>query len=128
MIKLPSGAKLEITLAPFADGKALYQAILDEAKGIKLNPQDEIDTNMWKDLMCVAFSSKKIEKEIENCFKRCLYNGKKIDADTFEPEEARQDYLEACVEVVKANVLPFVKSLYVKYSHILEALKASSQP
>lgn len=126
-VDLPSGAVLEITLAPFADAKALYQAVLDELKGLKFNPEDEIDVNFIKDLFCSGFSSKKVEAALDLCFKRVLYNGQKIDKDTFEPEEARQDYLMACIEVAKANILPFVKSLFADYSHILERLKASVQ-
>lgn len=123
---LPSGAELEVHLAPFADAKALAQAILEEMKCLQLNPKDEIDTNMWKNIVCIGFSSKKIEACLNKCLDRCLYNGMRILPDTFEPEEARQDYMEVLMHVAKANNLPFVKSLFAKYAHILGILKESA--
>lgn len=125
MIKLPSGAKLEITIAPFKDARALYQALLEEVKSLKMDPEAEVDVNLWKDLFCAALSSKKIEAALDVCMARALYNGVRISDETFEKVEAREDYIDACYEVAKANIQPFTKSLYVKYSHILGKLKVS---
>jgi len=119
MVKLPSGAELVITLAPFADSKTLYQAVLEEMKDLKLDPEAEIDVNLFKQFFCVGFSSKKIEAALWECFKRVTYNGLKVSKDTFEPEEARDDYFMVCIEVAKANIAPFVKSLYAQYSQVL---------
>lgn len=113
-IKLPSGAELRITLAPFAASKALYQAVLEEVKFLQLTSSTEVDFSLLKDLICVGFSSRKIEQALEECMKRCLYNGMKITADTFENEDARQDYLQVCFEVGKANIEPFLKALMPK--------------
>ncbi len=124
-IDLPSGAILEVGLAPFGVSKALYQAVLEEAKTLKIDSKDELDVNLFKDIFCAGFSSKRIESCLDECMKRTLYNGKKIDSMTFEPEEARQDYMLVCFEVAKANISPFTKSLYAKYSDILGKLKAS---
>jgi len=119
-VKLPSGAVLKITPSPFADAKALYQAILEEARGLKLDPLSEIDVNLWKDLVCVGFSSKKIEAALAKCMERATYNDLKMDKDTFEPVAARDDYLTVCLEVTKENVMPFMKSLYAQYANILK--------
>jgi hypothetical protein len=118
-IKMPSGAELKITLAPFADSKALYQAILEEVKHLKIDAKTEIDANLFKDLFCYGFSSIKVEKALEQCMKRCLLNGIKIDKETFEPEEFRQDYLMACIEIAKANVMPFLKPLLAQFSQAI---------
>lgn len=118
IVKLPSGAELRITLAPFADSKALYQAVLEELKSLKLNEEDDIGANLIKDLFCVGFSSKKIESALNKCFERVTYNDLKISSDTWEPIEARDDYMKACMEVAKENILPFVKSLSVEFSHV----------
>lgn len=123
-VKLPSGAKLTIQVAPFKESRALYQAILEEFKGVKLDSKAEIDTNMWKDLFCIGLSSKKIESALSDCMKRVLYNGVRVDEDTWEPVEARDDYMTACFEVAKDNVAPFTKSLYAQYAHLLEKLRA----
>lgn len=113
-VVLPSGAELRITLAPFAASKALYQAVLDEVKHLKIEGQTEIDFNLMKDLFCIGFSSQKIELALAECMKRCLYNGLKIDKDTFESPDARQDYFTVCFEVGKANIEPFMKALMPK--------------
>ena len=124
-VTLPSGAKLAITLPPFAVSKALYQAVLEEAKALKLDPEADIDINLFKDLFCTAMSSKKIEACLNECMKRAQYNGLKIDADTFEPESARQDYIHACFEVARESVLPFMKSLSAQYGQVLATLKSA---
>lgn len=121
-VTLPSGAILKITLSPFAISKALYIAVLEETKGLHIDPEAEVDTNLFKDMFCVGFSSKKIEAALDKCMERALYNGLRITNDTFEPEEAREDYLSVCWEVAYANLLPFTKSLSRQFSAILATL------
>jgi hypothetical protein len=123
-VTLPSGAELRITVSPFPISKALYQAVMEEMKAVRLDPSAEIDANLFKDLLCIATSSKKIEGCLEKCFERSLYNGRKIDTETFEPVEARDDYLAVCWEVAKENILPFTKSLYAQYAPLLEKLRS----
>lgn len=127
-IKLPSGATLLLVVAPFADSKDLYQAMLREVKGMKLDPKEEIDANFFKDLFCAGLSSKEIEACLWKCISRCLIDNTKITPDTFEPIDKRDDYLTVCFEIAKANVMPFTKSLYAQYSHILELLKTQKGP
>lgn len=123
MIKLPSGAELLVTMAPFAESKALYQALLEEAKGLKLDAEAEVDVNLFKDIFCTSYSSKKIEAALAPCLARAAYNGVKIDKETFEPESAREDYMTVIFEVVKANCSPFLKALTQQYSQLLGLLK-----
>ncbi len=123
-VKLPSGAELEIWVSPFEVSKALYQAMLDEVRGLKLDPKAEVDVNFFKDLFCAGFSSKKVEECLKECLKKATYNGARISSDTFEPVEARQDYMQVCFEVAQENVAPFTKSLYAKYQTILELMKS----
>lgn len=115
---LPSGAKLKIQPAPFAESKALFQAILEEMASLKLDMEAEIDGNFLKDLFCVGLSSKKIDAALAPCVRRCLYNGQKITDDLFEDEKARGDYIDVIYEVAKENVLPFTKSLYAQYKRL----------
>lgn len=127
-IKLPSGATLKVQPSPFAISKALYQALLKEAKEVPFDTKMEMAT-LWKNLFCIAFSSPTIEACLQECFKRCTFNGGagdiKIDENTFEPVERRDDYMKVCVEVAKENVLPFVKSLYAEYQHISAILETT---
>lgn len=121
-VKLPSGATLKITSAPFADSKALYKALLKEAKGIEISTKTEF-AQLCKQVFCAGFSSDEVEGCIWKCLERCLYDsGKgafKITQDTFEDEKARTDYLSILVEVTKENVGPFMKSLYAEYQRAL---------
>lgn len=121
-VKLPSGAVLKITLSPFKNAKALYQAILKEARGLDVGSKTEIAT-LYKELFCIGFSSEEIEKALWVCLDRCTYNNGKgdlrITEDTFEEVSARGDYMNVCMEVAKENVFPFVKSLYAEYQRIL---------
>lgn len=126
-VKLPSGAHLKVRPAAFEKSKALYQAILDEAKGIMISSQTDM-ASVYKDLFCVGFSSRKIEACLWECLSVCTYNNAsgsgelKIDKDTFEPVAARDDYLTVCMEVAKENVGPFVKSLYVEYEQTIRMM------
>lgn len=117
MIKLPSGAELRITLAPFADSKALYQAMLEEMKVLKIDPSAQIE-NLVKDIFCIGLSSQKVEAALKVCLARATYNKIRIDENTFEPEEARQDYIPLCFNVATENIRPFMKSLYAEFSRI----------
>ena len=124
-IKMPSGAILKIGLAPFSDSKALYQAILEELKLTELSFKIEV-SSMFKNIACVAFSSKKIESCVETCFKRCLYDcGKgelKIDSQTFEPIENRKDYITAYTAVIEENITPFLNGLYAEFLRFMSRL------
>lgn len=124
-LTLPSGATLRVTLAPFAVSKALYQAVLEEAKGLTLDPKADVDVNLFKDMFSAAFASKKVELALAECLKRALYNNKHVDADTFEPEAAREDYMTVCFEVALLNLLPFTKNLTQLFSRIFQLTQGS---
>ncbi len=127
-VKLPSGAVLKLNPAPFADAKALYQAVLEEIKGISMFSATEM-VSVYKDIFCAGFSSRKIEACLWECLKRCTYNNNsgsgdlKIDISTFEPVSAREDYTTVCMEVAKENINPFVKSLYAEYGQLFQTIQ-----
>ena len=124
---LPSGAILEITLAPFADANNLKKAIASEMKGLHLTSEMSLtDANFLKDAVFTAIASERILACVEQCFKRCTYNGLKINADTFEPAEARGDYDLICYEVVKENLLPFLKGLSAQLKDMFPKKQASA--
>lgn len=124
-VTLDNGVLLRIGTIPFEDAKSLYQAILEEARGISLDPNQEIvgkNIHLWKDVLCVALSSKKVEAKLWKCFEQVRYGELKIDKDTFEPEEARGEYFTVCWEVTRDAVAPFLKSLSVRFKPILDEL------
>lgn len=122
--KLPSGAKLEITVADFATSKKLYMVVAEEALRLRVSSSAEMEA-VIKDLLCLAVSSEKIEAAIWACMSRCTYNGVKVTQDTFEPVEAREDYLAALFEVASENIRPFTKSLYARFREELQKLTSS---
>ncbi len=133
---LPSGAILRIQLAPFGDANALRKALLKELHDVEIRTSGEV-VDMIKNALCIGFSSDQVEHFAWLCARRCTIEqpGKgqlKIDKDTtFEPAEARQDYITVMVEVVKANVLPFGKSLFSafrEYMGVVESIQKRPQP
>lgn len=128
-MQLPSGAVLKINAAPWAEAKALYKAMLKEMRDVEINTKSEA-LDLYKNLFCVGFASNEIEACLAQCLKRCTYNDLKIDNDTFEKVETREDYVTVCVEVAKENVFPFLKSLYAEFQRIsvmIEGSQASRQ-
>lgn len=122
-IVLASGRKLLITAAPFKDSKALYQSLLAEGYGLRMDGTSSTITLM-KDIFCLALSSKKVEACLDECMKRVVYNGAKIDENTFEPVEAREDYLDVCFEVTQVNVAPFTKNLFARLKDTMAKLES----
>jgi len=127
-VKLPSGSKLKIQPADFETARALFKAVLSEATKTQVSWKGGVDVNQFKDLFCIGFSSDLIEDRLGACMSTVLYNnGKgdlKIDKDTFQDPKAREDYLPVCWEVAKANISPFLKSLYAEFGKIFEILKS----
>ena len=108
-VKLPSGAILKIGHTPFEISLALNEAVIEELKNIDVTADTEMLV-IYKNLFCVGFSSPKIKECLWKCFERCTYNSGKgdfrIDKNTFDPIDARQDYAEVCMEVAKYNIAP----------------------
>lgn len=129
-VTLPSGAILKIGHTPWEISLALSEAVAEEFKGVAIKSDLEMAT-IYKDIFCTLFPSKKLKECLWKCFERCTYNSGKgdfrIDKQTFEAEEARQDYFTVCLEVGKQNIAPFVKAHSAGFFHILESLKNSQE-
>lgn len=125
-ITLQSGAILKITVAPFEESKALYQAVCEELRGVRIDSSSEA-THLVKDLLCTGLSSKKIESCLAKCLARSTYNGIRIvkESDVFEKVEARADYIEVIYAVAEFNLAPFTKSLFARFSAMLELVGSS---
>ena len=130
-VSLPSGAELEMTLAPFLEGERLFSATAECLKGVKVDGNAEVgdltsNLNSLKDMFLSCLTSKEMKDAILACLKRCTYNGQRITSwDIFDDIKAREDYLMVCWEVVKFNLTPFTKSLISKFSGLLENVKTN---
>lgn len=118
-ITLESGAILTIQIAPFSLGWKLSQVIARELAQVRLELDASVDlkklggndVNTLKNVAFQLLQSETLERAVFACMEKCLYNGQRITAQTFEPEDARQDYLPVAWEVIKVNLRPFVKNL-----------------
>lgn len=132
-VSLPSGAELEMTLAPFLEGRKLLAAASECLKSVKVDGKTEVtdltsNINSLKDAFLSCLTSKEMEDAILLCLKRCTYNKERITSwDIFDKAEAREDYLMVCWEVVKFNLTPFMKSLFSKLSGIIGETAASQK-
>lgn len=132
-ITLKSGAILEIQLSPFAEAMRLFKTIANELKAVDIHLDgltiDKIkgtDINGLKNGILQLLGSDALEAAVRTCQARCLYNGEKINGQTFEKPEARQDYLPVAWEVVKFNMAPFFAGLDL--SSLTSARPTSSAP
>lgn len=132
-IQLKSGATLAVSIAPFTAGNRLMKAVARELSSVDFNLDlksfDELsdkDINVLKNVAFQILQSDTIEAALLDCMKKCLYNGERITEKTFEPEEARPDYLPVAWEVMKANLRPFFSGLDL--SSLTSAKPTSNAP
>ena len=115
-VALPSGKELTVDAVTFADAKELFQAVgffqasLKEMNGLDI-PEKKITKEVFKHILTASLCFPMVDKCVWKCFEKCLYDDVRITPDTFEPVEARGDYLTCCLEVALENTLPFLPSL-----------------
>lgn len=117
-IDLPSGAVLEIGLLPYEDAWKVQQKVAAVFETLKIDIEKIDLKNLFAtDIMAIKgpimhlLSNEVIIAAAKDCFKKCLYNGLKIDVLTFDSKEARGDYLYCVFHVLKANIEPFFAGL-----------------
>lgn len=118
-ITLDTGAVLDITLLPFWEAWAVSRIVLRELKKLDVNDFKGIsfekptaeDMLNFKTPLCAILASEELLEAAKTCFKKCTYNGLKIDADTFEKKDARRDFIMCCYHVIWENISPFFESL-----------------
>jgi hypothetical protein len=137
---LDSGAKVEIQLASFEVCNRLLKAVMREIKDVTLNlgikggmqnlaelEVNDDSLNTIKSLIAQIISSDRIEEALWECMPVVLYNGAKVTKATFEPVEARGDYLPLAKEVLVYNLGPFTKSLSSSFVGILKGISSPKQ-
>lgn len=130
--KTNSGVPVVINPAPFEDALALQNVVGNPVLGIntQIGPDFNIDNTAKAHVLAAVASNAAVQKEVMKCLTRCTYDGQKITPTTFEEAKAREDYFEVAVACVQENIRPFVNSLFLQFSGLLEAMKvkpASSQ-
>lgn len=125
-VTLPTGAILGLAPAPFDDAKHLYQTLLFEARTLDISFDHELSKQLTK-LFIYALSSKAIDQAMVPCLKRCTYNKLKIDRDTFEEVETREDYIKVLALVAEENITPFMKSLFAEFKTAYSTIVSTPQ-
>ena len=123
---LKSGIVLRLQVATFKQSMRLLKVVVNEIKavdlGIVVNGQIDLKklqsmdlpVDAIKNVVCQMIGSDAVDKALSECMGVCLYDGEKITAETFESENARQDYLPVAWEVMQVNLLPFFSGLDLK--------------
>lgn len=130
--KLPSGATVVITVAPFQDSWGLTKAALKALKGMSFT-QEELQRDFASfseaasavpkllDRLISFATSEEIEAAMFKCANRALYipagapfefPGVKVDPSLFDDTEhgaaAREDYAHIVARVLEVNCKPFL--------------------
>lgn len=116
-----SGASVQIGVAGWEATMRLKNAAFRELakvgldiKGMKLSK--DMDISGLISAFLAVESSPEVYEALWPCLEKSLYNSKKITKNTFEPEEARQDYYEILLEFLKVNFTPFLPKVALKLS------------
>lgn len=106
-----SGAKVVINLAPWGDAKRLKAAILKEVATSGLKLDMEADASALVIALLSVDSSEAVDNALWPCLVRCTRDASKIVPNTFDGEDARQDYYEIVSQCVMVNLRPLVEGL-----------------
>lgn len=136
-VTLKSGNTLQLQEAPFLDAWNLTQAIAkqlgESLPGFKLDSldaealQQDIDVGKMLGVVAQLISSKEIFSLVWPCMKPCLYNEQRIEQDLFQDARTRPDFLPCVVEIIKLNVVPFIKGLDLSSLQVKRDQKTKSQ-
>jgi hypothetical protein len=107
----PSGAEVQINVAPWKDAKNLKKTIEREVGSVEGLSLDS-DPGIFMAAMLKVDSSDMVDAALWPCLVRCTYNNEKITESTFDKPEARRDYYDIVSACVKENLRPLVESLF----------------
>lgn len=127
-VTMPSGAILKLNPAPFPEAKALFQAVLEEMKPVDISSKRQV-AELFKDSACAVFASRKVEACLEKCLASCQYGPSelKIDKNSFDKPENREDFVPVCIEVARENLTPFMKGLYAGFAQFLTMMQKDQE-
>lgn len=138
-ITLKSGNVLKVNVAPFIDAIRLTNIVAKAFSQRGLDFKIDRDTelkfetlfNKNPDAFVKGLADIVFEEFVMNvvfkCAERCIYvkNGVslKINQDTFEDEEAREDFYEIMYKIAYANIKPFFANLLTVLSQTSETAR-----
>jgi len=133
IVDLPSGAKLEMTIAGFEDAHRLLQAVTKEIEGVKVSGLDfkgiDFDApitgeliDALKSLVSRVIYSRDIMDCLWICMARATRNNSRVTKEMFDDERAREDFLPIVKEVLMYNLTPFFKNLGSMFTGLSKAV------
>jgi len=152
---LPSGAKLYVSVASFAQIKALHDAVFMELRGKGIGSLDVVSIqktmlgssdqglNVLADKFLGLASSKEVEAAVFSCAEKAVYRPdgteassvgvtKAIFDDPKTRDRAREDYYSITLNVAQVNLKPFLKALSSLFAARVDqsaaTQKSSSEP
>lgn len=72
--------------------------------------------------MLNVVTSESVEKACFKCAERALYNGAKVDEDFFEDPKNRYLYYPIMIEVIQANISPFLEGLFSRFGDLTKLI------
>lgn len=127
IIKLSSGAELDMTMSSFDDGEILLQAVLKEIDAIQITEKTD-HIAIFKSIFARTILSKEIKSALKPCLERVTYNKVRLTNDIFEDEKVRCDYLPVLKEVLEYNLTPFFVNLISGLQDLESKLRALQKP
>jgi hypothetical protein len=138
-VKLQSGAELLVNPSSFANANALKKTLLPHLKGVQFDINADIAALLSP--LIDTLVSDEVEEALFRCFADCAYypRGKasgdirKVDTALFDDlvirSQARKDYHEICLYVIKENVECFFDSIlsWLKAKGVLVNLPFQTQ-
>jgi hypothetical protein len=107
---------LEITLASFESAMDLQDAIVGALRGNGMNVDlsenaaiENMEIGGFLDAALSVIGDKRVRSALFDCSRSAIYDKKQIDLDFF--ENNRELYYPIMVEILKANIGPFVSGL-----------------
>ena len=118
--KLPSGAVLNVTVAPFEDAKAFEAEVLKAVGGHSALADKELAV-----VVIAIAASAPVAAAFFKCAARAVYKvdgtdetAHKVDKSLFDDpvigDKARADYYDIFVKVAEANIKLFIQALFSK--------------
>jgi hypothetical protein len=128
---LKSGAKLDVTEAPFGQALALQKAIMAAVKGLPLAADiSKLDLSVLKDAVIAVATDDTVEKALFACFARATYNNIRVTEDLFNDvklgTEARKDFYEISWKVIEVNCGPFFINAFSRLKGAFAGTPAAS--
>ena len=146
---LPSGAKLYISVASFAQIKALHDAVCTELRGKGVGSLDIVSIqktmagssdqglNVLADKFMGLAASKDVEMTVFSCAEKAVYRPDGTESssvgvtrglfdDPRTRDQARKDYYGIMINVAQVNLRPFIEALSSMFAARVD-LSADSQ-